>query len=374
MINNEIAYGLVLDGGGTRGAFQIGAWRALREYGIKIEAVTGTSIGSINGAFLAAGDYEKAVSLWETMDYSRIFATDPSDIGKIIKDKGLDVSPLKELIDREVDEEAVRHSSMDYGLATFNLSTRKEMDVFIGDIPEGMLGDYIMASSYLPFFKTQKLVGGMTFLDGGLYNNSPVNMLLKKGCRQIIVIKLGERIGIEKKVDRSQARIYEVLPSEDLGSLIDIDRTKIRYNMRLGYYDTMRLLQGLAGRRYYIKANHRERYYLLQLSKVKPAARAKLEKAMRRNPTGSYRAFFEEGAGYLAKRLKLGRDWDLSGLAIGMMEHMAESMGMERLAIYEETELLRQLKESMPAFFEEEGLDADSLELDRIIGEMLLSF
>ena len=48
-------YGLVLDGGGARGAYQIGAWKALREAGVKIEAVAGTSVGALNGALICMG-------------------------------------------------------------------------------------------------------------------------------------------------------------------------------------------------------------------------------------------------------------------------------------------------------------------------------
>lgn len=43
-LNKE--YGLVFDGGGARGAYQIGAWRALSEAGVKISAVAGTSVGA----------------------------------------------------------------------------------------------------------------------------------------------------------------------------------------------------------------------------------------------------------------------------------------------------------------------------------------
>ena len=53
-------YGLVLDGGGARGAYQIGAWKALKEAGIKIAAVAGTSVGALNGALICMDDLEKA--------------------------------------------------------------------------------------------------------------------------------------------------------------------------------------------------------------------------------------------------------------------------------------------------------------------------
>lgn len=53
-LNKE--YGLVFDGGGARGAYQIGAWRALSEAGVKISAVAGTSVGALNGALVCMGD------------------------------------------------------------------------------------------------------------------------------------------------------------------------------------------------------------------------------------------------------------------------------------------------------------------------------
>lgn len=51
---------LVLSGGGSRGAYEIGVWEALIELGIKIDLVTGTSVGSINGAFVAQKDFRLA--------------------------------------------------------------------------------------------------------------------------------------------------------------------------------------------------------------------------------------------------------------------------------------------------------------------------
>ena len=54
-------YGLVLAGGGAKGAYQIGAWKAMREMGVTFNAVAGVSIGSINGALIVADEYEKAL-------------------------------------------------------------------------------------------------------------------------------------------------------------------------------------------------------------------------------------------------------------------------------------------------------------------------
>ena len=56
---------LVFSGGGSRGAYECGAWQALEEMNIRIDAVYGTSIGAINAALVAQGDLTTALELWE---------------------------------------------------------------------------------------------------------------------------------------------------------------------------------------------------------------------------------------------------------------------------------------------------------------------
>ena len=58
---------VVLAGGGSRGAYQIGVWQALRELGIEYHIVTGTSVGALNGAMMVQGDYDLALHLWQQL-------------------------------------------------------------------------------------------------------------------------------------------------------------------------------------------------------------------------------------------------------------------------------------------------------------------
>ena len=107
-LNKE--YGLVFDGGGARGAYQIGAWRALSEAGVKISAVAGTSVGALNGALVCMGDLEKAEHIWKEMAFSRVMDVDEelmeqffdgeASIREILKglwkklaDGGIDITP-----------------------------------------------------------------------------------------------------------------------------------------------------------------------------------------------------------------------------------------------------------------------------------------
>lgn len=69
-------FGLVLAGGGGKGAYEIGVWKALRETGkIKIGAVSGTSVGALNAVLFAVGDYESAEDIWMHIDMDKILSS-----------------------------------------------------------------------------------------------------------------------------------------------------------------------------------------------------------------------------------------------------------------------------------------------------------
>ena len=139
-------YGLVFDGGGARGAYQIGAWKALREAGVKLNAVAGTSVGALNGALVCMGDMEKAEDIWSKMTFSSVMDVDDEWMERLfrkettireflnegwsrLKDGGIDITPLKELIHEVIDEEKIRNSSIEFCLLTFSVSDFKELDL-----------------------------------------------------------------------------------------------------------------------------------------------------------------------------------------------------------------------------------------------------
>ena len=66
----------VLSGGGSRGAYEIGVWKALKELGVEIDMVFGTSVGAINGAMVAQDEPELAEKLWKQMQTGMIFDLD----------------------------------------------------------------------------------------------------------------------------------------------------------------------------------------------------------------------------------------------------------------------------------------------------------
>lgn len=155
---------IALSGGGTKGSYELGVWKALLELGIDYQIVTGTSIGSINGALMTTGDYVRAEELWNTItmedmmeDGINLTTTiegmyDQKDairpfLKKYVKNKGADISPFTEFIEKLIDEQAIRESKRDFGLVTVQFPSLKACEVTKKEIPEGLMKEYILASA-----------------------------------------------------------------------------------------------------------------------------------------------------------------------------------------------------------------------------------
>ncbi|MBQ5441313.1 MAG: patatin-like phospholipase family protein, partial [Firmicutes bacterium] len=116
---------LVLGGGGSRGAYEIGVWQALKELGIRIDMVYGTSVGAINAAMVAQGDLDLTASLWKELETDTVFDMEPDSkptdyVKEIVVNQGAGTGPLHELLKKYVDEEKVRASGMDFGITAFS--------------------------------------------------------------------------------------------------------------------------------------------------------------------------------------------------------------------------------------------------------------
>ena len=65
-------YGLVLAGGGTKGAYQVGVWKALKELKINIKGIAGASIGSLNGALFLQDDFDMVENMYKNIKLGNI--------------------------------------------------------------------------------------------------------------------------------------------------------------------------------------------------------------------------------------------------------------------------------------------------------------
>ncbi len=332
-------YGLVFDGGGARGAYQIGAWKALREAGVKICAVAGTSVGALNGAMVCMGDLELAENIWKEIRFSQVMDVDDewmqrlfdreinfsefiSEMKKTLKEGGVDITPLKHLIHDIVDEKKIRESGMEFCLLTFSLTDLKELDLSIRDIPEGQLEDFLLASAYLLGFKNEKL-HGKKYIDGGVINNVPLGSLIDRGYHNIIEVRIYGP-GREPKIKLPEdALVHEVAPRVRLGSIIEFEKQRSRQNLKIGYYDTLRMLYGLQGKIYYIEQSENECYYKEKLHHMTEAKKREI-------------AFI----------LKLPFGWGDQELYMGMLEASAKLLRIPKYAVYTVEELLELVKKA----------------------------
>ena len=261
MENLDKGWCLVLSGGGAKGVYHIGVWRALKELGIGVDAFVGTSIGAIIAALLAQGADEVLERFGRSMSMDSIIrlpegSADPlaafrSFLASVKAKKGIDTSPLRQILASHLDEAAIRASGRDLGLVTVNLSDLKPVELFLDDMPSGELVDYLMASSAFPGFE-QPIIEGKRFLDGGLVDNIPYELARKRGYQRIIVSDISG-LGRNRKPEIEGSLTVHIRRSIQKGSVFDFSPEFIDSFTRLGYLDTLRTFGRYHGQLYFVE-------------------------------------------------------------------------------------------------------------------------
>ena len=266
---------IALGAGGARGAYQIGAWKALRELGVDYDIVVGSSIGSVNGVAMVQDDYDLALDLWKNISVDKIFAGDvdldfePQDIIgsteklvslliKILTNKGLDISPFLDLLNDIVDEDKVRDSAREFGIVALRVPLIKGMEITKEKMKVGYMAKYILASSSaFPVFPVCE-VDGNKYIDGGYYDSLPINFARNLGAEEVVAIDVSLSTTHEEELSSNDV-IY-IKSAWSLGPFLDFDNESIMRNMDLGYNDTMKAYGKYRGFRYTFLLNDEESF------------------------------------------------------------------------------------------------------------------
>lgn len=347
-------YALALEGGGAKGAYQIGAVKALMEMGFDFEAVAGTSVGALNGAMIAQGDFDRAYELWENMkpslvvdmtdaEYKKLmnlqleredWKTISSRVRKIFTEGGIDTAPLRSLVMDYLDEKKLRQSEVDFGLVTISLSDFQGLELYKNEIPPGEIAEYVLASANHPAFKNEPLVGKL-FTDGGMYDNLPINLLMRRGYVNIIAIRIFG-LGLKQRYDAKRVNMIEIAPRENLGGTFDFTQEKTRYNLQLGYYDVYRHFQKLRGDKFYVRMDRTAAEVLARLFDLEDqvihqiAGEMGLEEDM-----PAKRLLLERVIPMLARYLELDASADYDEIIIHLLDHVAAQLEIPRFSIYD---------------------------------------
>ena len=254
---------LVLGGGGAKGAYEVGAIAALDELGLKAGSVFGTSVGALHAAMYAQGSMDAAAALWDNIRLSDVVSEESLAIAddaenifdhpekllefitRYAQKKGVDVSPLMDILHKLIDEDKIRRSGVHLGIVTTRFPSLAMVEKRLEEMETGSLIDWLMASaSCFPIFP-MKQVGGDRYIDGGFCDNTPVEMAVRSGARDIVAIDIGKHRS-HTQYDR-RPNITYIRTSQPLGGLLTLDSALSARNRILGYNDVMRAFGRMRG-------------------------------------------------------------------------------------------------------------------------------
>ncbi len=252
---------LILAGGGGKGAYEIGVWKAMREYGVEeaIAAVAGTSVGGLNGALFAQGDYEAAERIWLSMSQEKILTPGKKSLlmgleelvengliaetADVLKEGMFTREGLIEIIRRELDVKKIQDRQMPCYAACYNTTANLVDYINMTGMKQNDMETILLATSALPGIFGPVKFGSCLYLDGGLKDNVPVKPLYNAGYRDFLVVHLN-RQGLVDETDFPGAAIAQIIPSEDQGDFVtgtlDFSTEGARRRIFQGYEDGKR--------------------------------------------------------------------------------------------------------------------------------------
>jgi len=350
-------YGIALEGGGAKGAYHAGALQAIDELGLNIGGVTGTSIGSINAAYYLQEGSKALAEFWSTVEPSYIIPdslvefqkrlkshkTDNhlelfKEISRTLSQGGMSVDSFRAKLDEMIDEDKLRQQDKDFGLVTVSIRELKAVQIMLEAIEPGKLNEFLLASSYLPGFKREKL-SGKSYIDGAFYDNLPVNLLIDQGYKKIITVEL-LGLGLKKKPKDSQVEIIPIRPSDDTGHVLDFKADRAKTNIKMGYFDTMRVFKGYYGQWYYLKDLWTPDQAFQWLSNLGDKTVQRLGDLMGIKDLPSKRAIFELIMPVWMDLLKIPTKANYNMILLYIVEFTAQSLEIDRYQVVSMDELI----------------------------------
>lgn len=292
--------GLVLAGGGAKGAYHIGVLMALQKCQIEVDIITGTSIGALIGCMAAQQRTDEVIALWKRLKVEDVIEEGVSlninieemferkqevlrFFKQTLKEKRVNIDPLKKIIDQGLDFDRLINSDIDFGLVTYKISKNEAVMITKKEMNKENCRNYLLASaSCFPAFPVCSF-DNEEYIDGGYVDNCPVELALSMGAQELIVVELNTKPQHPEFLGRPN--ILTIVPHEDLGSFLDFDRDVLDYRIQLGYWDTMKALHQLEGVRCTFALNsigseYIQRYYKALLIWEMELNRGKVKKTM----------------------------------------------------------------------------------------------
>lgn len=259
-------YGLVLAGGGGKGGYEVGVWKALTEYGIaqKTTVISGTSVGGLNAALFAVAPVKRIEDIWinevpyelnsgEDGEYKAI-----SQYGlKNIMDR-LSFWPLRELDAPKVYVTCSRSwkgfvgKKTDLAIQGIKSFTKGLIDYayrFMLNETESkdeICATLLATSAFPGLTEPVRLGDGYFYSDGGAADNTPVEPVTWHETDIIFVVHLSCWSPDLQSGKWKGMKIIDIVPSREMrwiGGMLDFSREWAESNIQLGYSDTVEILE-----------------------------------------------------------------------------------------------------------------------------------
>lgn len=212
-------HGLVLSGGGAKGAWEAGAAVALVEHYAKTDSpithFSGASVGGLNAAALVGKGARSLMEVWSTIRGKDVFRGSHAlawwrawRTGAIY-----DSSPLREYVEENLDLAAIHSSDLRLYVHATLMGTKQSV-VFQNEDPDLVTGVY-GGASVPPFFPPVPWKGRW-LLDGGVVDNSPIRALIQAGCEKVSIISLDHELPASPVEARSVLRLLKPQPRPGL--------------------------------------------------------------------------------------------------------------------------------------------------------------
>ncbi|MGL5354268.1 MAG: patatin-like phospholipase family protein [Clostridium sp.] len=262
--------GLVLAGGGARGAYQIGALIALRELLIDkyIKVISGTSIGALNAILFMKGNLDEAIEIWSKIDNASILPTSEHNLmfRSMLLHFGVNnISFIKKYMPKIILGGNISRVGLIDIMDKINLQFIKECDLIcyaactelekldtkyfrINDYNEEDIRKILLATSAIPMIYDCEEIEGGKYLDGGIVDNVPIKPVYEEGCDIIIVVHLAKVSEINRRLFPN-THIIEILPTiiEDglFKGTLEFEKEMTKKRINTGYEDTIEIIKPL---------------------------------------------------------------------------------------------------------------------------------
>ena len=277
--------GLVLAGGGGKGAYELGVWKALDELKLTkyITVFSGTSIGAFNSVLFAMNDMKKADELWEEVTMDKLVPISKSElikrgIGLYIGGKNLQLAKkflnyklehgaiandgAIEVVEKYLDFNKIKENNKICYAACTKLSDFSAKYFKINDFDEETGKKIVLASASLPLIYDCTEVLGEKYIDGGRADNIPIQPVYGENCNIIIVVLLSKEAQVDRTLYPNSKLIVispENLDENTITGTLNLNTDAKRIRIIEGYNDTINKLEPIKELFEYISKEEEER-------------------------------------------------------------------------------------------------------------------